>query len=272
MHHHRNLWGFKLRKKYAILVSFFALLTNAALGATPQPQASSTANQGPCQLDASQDEKKWPFEIEYQYATPNWSATKTATELMTMQAQYFSGKSSPFQKNKIPPELAFYLPQVKFKIQTYVKYNQTLDGRTCAQVVGGKLIAIHEPEVLLARELAAKNCVSRSALSHQLKHDKATIEELKILLADKTEIKKIIFPTYEKQGGAGRTTEDIARQLIVMEKSATQELYNRFEANVRLARRQKVETAANFNELYSTCQGEFEKASSLAKSDDEPHH
>jgi hypothetical protein len=272
MLHLLNRWEYKVKKTHSVLASLLALSTGLSFAATSQPQASSTANQGPCQLDASQEEKKWPFEIEYQYKTPNWSANKTATELMTMQAQYFSGNSSPFQKNKIPPELAFYLPQVKFKIQTYVKYNQTIDGRTCAQVVGGKLIAIHEPEVLLARELAAKNCVSRAALSHQLKHDKAAIEELKTILADKAEIKKLIFPTYEKQGGAGKTTEDIARQLLVMEKAATHALYTRFEENLRLARRQNVETAANFNELYSMCQGEFAKASSLAQPDDSPHH
>jgi uncharacterized protein (DUF2147 family) len=230
--------------------------------------ASSWANGpqvGPCQLQVTQNEAKWAFDVEYMYEMPKWSAEKSAAELLTLQAQYFSGKSSPFMHNSIPSELAFYDPHAEFKILPFVTYTQTIDGRYCAQVVGAKLVIKHAPEILLARELAIRNCVSNSALKHQFKHDQVAVAQLKAIAKAKEEAKKLIFPTYEKQGAAGRTTEEIARQLASMEKTAVAELGARFQNDLRILRRQNVETQRNFADLYSSCQGEFEKASALAQ-------
>lgn len=240
-----------------LAIVFSSMLAPAAIAGGPAG--------GPCQLPASQNESRWAFDVDYVYEAPRWSADKSAAELQTAQAQYFSGKSSPFMHNNIPAELAFYDPHAEFKIQPYVTYAPTLDGRYCAQVVGAKLIIKHSPEIFLARELSAKNCVSRAALTHQLKHDLVAANELKAIALAKAEAKKIIFPFYERQGAAGRAADDIARQLSVMEKAATQELSARFQNTLRQLRKQTVETPRNLTELYSTCQGEFEKASSLAQ-------
>lgn len=242
----------------------FSFIATALASTLPLSLHAGNLPGGLCQLQASQTEAKWAFDVEYVYETPRWSAEKSAADLLTAQAQYFSGKSSPFMHNSIPAELAFYDPHAEFKIQPYVTYTQTLDGRYCAQVVGAKLVIKHSPEVLLARELAAKNCVSRAALTHQLKHDFVAAKELKAIAQAKAETKNSIFPTYEKQGAAGRSLDDVARQLSTMEKSATQEINARFQNNLRMLRKQSVETQRNFAELYSTCQGEFEKASALA--------
>lgn len=243
--------------RHMFLVVLISAVTTGAHAASPAV--------GPCQLQATQDEAKWAFDTEYLYETPRWSAEKSAADLLTAQAQYFSGKSSPFMHNSIPAELAFYDPHAEFKIQPYVTYTQTIDGRYCAQVVGAKLVIKHSPEIMLARELAIKNCVSRAALNHQLKHDAVAASQLKAIAQAKADAKKIIFPTYEKQGAAGRTTQDVARQLLAMEKAATIELAGRFQNELRMMRKQTVETQRNFTALYSTCQGEFEKASALAQ-------
>lgn len=243
--------------RHARSTLFFLLATGA--------QWVFAAGIGPCQLMMSQDEKKWAFDVEYIYETPTWNAKKSAADLLLAQAQYFSGKSSPFIKNGIPPELGYYEPGVSFNIKPFVTYTQTLDGRSCAQVVGAKLIVKQSPEIYLARELAVRNCVSRAALSHQLKHDKAAIDEARAIVAAKEETKKLVFPTYEKQGAAGLSADEIARQLVNMEKAATQQLYTQYQQNLLLNRKQQVETRSNFIALYGSCNGEFQKASDLAR-------
>ena len=244
----------------------FKLLLIAAMAMLSVAQnANAATGQGACQLQASQEIGKWPFAIEYDYKKPEWIADKSAADLLTSQAQYFSGKNSPFMHNKIPTELGFYEAHVRFEIQPYVTYTKTIDGRTCAQIVGAKLVIHHAPQIKLARELAERNCVSRSALSQQLKHNDATIATIKELMAAPQDAKADIFPTYEKQGAAGKTAIEIAQQLVVMQTAATAALENDFTLKLRSARLQSVETRDNFTELYSSCEGEFEKASSLAK-------
>lgn len=222
---------------------------------------------GPCQLGAAQDLGKWPFEIEYVYVKPKWSADLSAADLLIRQAQYYSGKNSPFAKNQIPTELSFYSSKVSLRLQPYVTYSTTIDSRTCAQVVGAKLIITQDADIMLAKELASKNCVSKAALNQQLMHDKVIAEELKSLLDEKPKqnIKATIFTIYEKQGAAGRYAEDINKQLQNMEKTALAPIDAELQGMLKNARLRRVETRENFIELYKQCDGEFEKASALAR-------
>lgn len=240
-----------------------AALTCMAWG--QQAFAAAPPNQfGPCQLATPQSIATWPFEISYVETPPVWNADKSAADLLVMQTQYFSGKSSPFMRNSIPPELGYYAPQLSFKIVPFVTYAQTIDGRSCAQVVGAKLVVTHAAQIYLARELAVRNCVSRSVLSHQLKHGKAISMTIKAALKDDADVKKAIFATYERQGAAGRDALGIAKQLSIMEAAATASLSATVQKNARVNRKQFVETRDNFEQLYSSCNGEFKIASKLA--------
>lgn len=220
---------------------------------------------GACQLQTSQQETAWPFEIEVITPNPSWSATKTAVELYSLQSKFIANKASPYAKTKIPPELGFYQANLSLKITPYVTYTQTIDGRQCAQVVGAKLTISQAPEILLPKELAARNCVSRAALSHQLRHHEATVALLREIAATKDEVKSEIFPTYQKQGAAGQTSEQIALALRDMERAATAGLQAKISRSLLNDRKQKVITQEIFSQLYASCSGEFEKASSLAQ-------
>lgn len=226
--------------------------------------AASQSQQGPCQLAAAQSLASWPFEIQFVPSTPSWNADHSAVALLTMQNQYFSSKSSPFARNSIPTSLAFYTPRVSFKIAPYVTYAQTIDGRSCAQVVGARLVVANAGQIHLSRELAVRNCVSRTALNHQLKHHRATEMTIAAILKDSEEIKKMIFAVYAQQGAAGTSPEQIAKQLLTMELAATQEIARKTDTSIRINRKQHVETNDNFKELYNSCDGEFSKASKLA--------
>lgn len=243
----------------------FFLGISLALCAPQAAAASSKSTFGPCQLDKVQNVQSWPFETQYVKENPTWTASRSAVDLQLAQTQYFSGKSSPFMRSSMPAELAFYQPEVRFEIKPFVTYSQTIDGRSCAKVVGAKLVVTHAATIHLARELSERSCVSRSALSHQLLHDKATKLTLEAILADKEEVKKQVFAVYEKQGAAGIDTSDIARQLAAMEKLAVRGLVERASVSIRANRKQHVETATNFQNLYRSCGREFEKASKLAE-------
>lgn len=248
----------------SIATLVLAVAAHSAFGAQQNAKQQGSKS-GPCQLAPYQTSEQWPLEIEYAYKNPSWSSTKSAAALLLEQAQYFKTTINPFAKTSIPAELAFYLPNIRLKLMPYVTYAQTIDGRSCAQVVGAKLVINHEPEIELANELAAKNCVSRAALRHQMKHDQAVIEEIKEWLKTSNEVKAAIFTTYEKQGAAGRTADDISRQLVEMEKMSTPGILAKLNEKVKVRRRETVETRANLTELYSSCNGDFEKASRLAK-------
>lgn len=237
----------------------------SCLAWSQQAAAAAPPNQfGPCQLSTPQNISTWAFDISYVETAPVWNADKSAADLLVMQTQYFSGKSSPFIRNSIPPELGYYSPQLSYKIQPFVTYSQTIDGRACAQVVGAKLVVTHAAQIYLARELAVKNCVSRSVLSHQLKHGKAVSMTIKAALKDEQEMKKVIFATYQRQGAAGRDAAGIAKQLSIMESAATATLSSDVQKYAKTNRKQFVETKANFDALYSSCNGEFKTASKLA--------
>jgi hypothetical protein len=231
----------------------------------PAWAAGNKATFGPCQLDKAQNFQTWPFEIQYVKELPSWTAEKSAADLQLAQTQYFSGKSSPFMRSAMPAELGYYEPTVRFEVKPFVTYSQTIDGRPCAKVVGARLVANHSSVIYLARELSERNCVSRSALSHQMLHDKVAKMTIEALLGDKEEIKNQVFAIYEKQGAAGRTQEEIAKQLGLMGKAATRAAQEKTNMSIRANRKQHVETAANFKNLYRSCSGEFEKASKLAE-------
>ena len=222
-----------------------------------------------CQLDEIQNVQHWPFSIIIDSEAPSLDVSKTAASLMVQQAQYFSGKSSPFMKNNIPPELGFYQPNVTFLISPYVTYSQTLDGRECAKVVGAKMILKHRPIIYLAKELAAKNCVSRAALSQQFLHNDVTIDLLKYIKSNEEEIKAEVFSIYETQGASGKDRAEISRQLSLMERTATSGLFSKFYKDVLVERRERVITRDIFAKLYSSCNGDFEKASELGKKKEE---
>ena len=247
------------------MLRFALILGLSWLAASPVFAAGTKATVGACQLDKAQDVSSWPFETQYVKQTASWTATKSASDLLLAQTQYFSGKSSPFMRSSMPAELAFYEPEVRFQIQPFVTYSRTIDGRVCAKVVGAKLVVTHAATIHLARELAERSCVSRAALSHQLVHDQATKLTIEAILADKEEVKKQVFATYEKQGAAGRDQAEVAKQLETMEKSAVRAITERATVSIRANRKQHVETAKNFQTLYGSCNGEFEKASQLAE-------
>ena len=243
----------------------FRRLAQICLTAVVLHGGATWAQSGACQLQASQQEKNWPFEIEVSAPMPTWSATRGAAELYKAQSKFLSNNASPFAKNKIPPELGYYQPNISLKITPYVTYTQTIDGRRCAQVVGAKLIISQTPEILLPKELAARNCVSRTALEHQLRHHAATGEALRAVAADKADIKSEIFPIYQKQGAAGGTPMEVLQALEALEHAATGPLYGKISKLLLQERKNKVITQDIFGQLYAACSGEFEQSSALAQ-------
>lgn len=221
---------------------------------------------GFCQLNSVPSIQNWPFSVQLDSTKPVWSAELTASELQTRQAQYFSGRASPFMRNSVPPELGFYSPGLDLHIEPFLTYHKTVDGRSCAQVVGAKLHLIQKPEILLAKELADRGCVARSALAQQLKHHEATTQVLQSLLAQdqQNEAKKMIFEIYKFQGAAGVTPDQILQQLQDLERQATAPLIALINPAIQQARRQMALTKNGLAALYSSCNGEFGTTASLA--------
>ena len=227
--------------------------------------ASENAS-GPCQVDKKQEAASWPFEIGYEKSRPELKFTKSAKELKTMHAQFFSGKSSPFMKNSIPPELGFYDAGISYKVETHVVYQKAIDGRSCAKVVGARLLVKHAPIIYLAKELSARNCVSKTALSFQLMHD-TVVENMMMNVFGKSpspKVKELVFAAYEKKGAAGFTSKEIAQQLTLMESEATGELAAMVGQENKNVRKTQIYTEKNFHDLYSACDGDFKAASELA--------
>lgn len=216
-----------------------------------------------CNLAPPQEIQQWAFKINLQATEPTWSADKAAKDLLRMQSQYFSNKSSPFMRAVIAPTLSFYNPGISMTIDPRVTYSRTLAGKTCAAVVGVTLNIKHAPNVMLAKELVERSCVAQSALNYQLRQHTVTQNVLKELIENQDKIKQNVFDVYKNQGAVGRTEREIGDALVSFQSKGVSAVYGILNPYLRQQRRGLVETPQNLDALVKSCDGQFQKATDL---------
>lgn len=219
----------------------------------------------PCQHPVTLSLPKWKFQLEVQESTATWSAKESAEALHRKQTQYFSDKSSPFLKQTGQSTLGFMTPNLKVIITPDIQYSRTLQGRYCATVLGAKATIIAKPEILLAKELTSRDCVSSAALAFQIDHVKILTAVLKEAQTKPEVFKEGVFNVYQPKGVAGGSQEEIAKGLRVKELEVEQAVFAKLGPYLRMQRKAGAETPARLNQLYQTCEGKFAQSASLVK-------
>lgn len=218
-----------------------------------------------CQPSMEMNIKDWGFSIRAVSRTAEWTGRKNAAEILRMQANYYSQKSSPFARNGLFPTLSFYDANLKFRIIPMLTYAKTLSGETCATVTSAVLEVDHAPVIYLASELSERSCVARSALAHQLKHDEVTRAALAELEKKSEKFKPEIFAVYKDSGAAGRSMSELREGLGKLEQEATKSVAQAFSKYLRGNRISIVENPNNLSALAESCQGTFKEYVGLAK-------
>lgn len=211
-----------------------------------------------CAVPSIIPEDQWKFDIKLDEKPLVWSAKRTAHELYSDQYRMFTPPGRSFvNRSKVLPSMGLYDPHISWTIEETRAYSKTVDNRFCAQITGATLVMHFAPEVLLAREMPVRNCVSEAAFKHQLLHDKAMREAIKGIFEQKQTVKDKIYPVYSTQGAAGANMAQInegSRQLEQLASSVADNLFTPYELGKR---RLAAETPQQLLDLSNSCGGQF---------------
>lgn len=216
-----------------------------------------------CQHPSNITFDNFAYELAFEIDKPILNSQKSASNLSTMQSQYYSEKTGPFAKNIMPPTLGFFLPNIEVNIAPQISYSATLNNKHCASVHSASITIKAAPEIFLSSELTARDCVATQALLHQLKHQQVLENLLKEAKEKKEIFKEDILSVYKPFGIAGEKTEDIEKGLDIQRKKIESLILKRLLPVLKKQQRTTIDNNKNLSELINSCNGAFAKTIEL---------